>query len=61
MIIETKSAKTHMNCRSSIGPGELTLALKEYNSIFSRGEALQLMAESRQKITELVSEKCSVP
>lgn len=31
LIIETKSFYTFMNGRSSIGPGELTLALREYN------------------------------
>lgn len=31
LIIETKSFYTYMNGRSSIGPGELTLALREYN------------------------------
>ena len=36
MIIEVKSFKSYMNGRSSIGPGELTLALKEYNCSCSR-------------------------
>lgn len=31
IIIENKSNHTFMNARSSIGPGELTLAIKEYN------------------------------
>ena len=30
-LIETKSVFSYMNARSSIGPGELTLAIKEYN------------------------------
>lgn len=30
-LIETKSSNAFMNGRSSIGPGELSLALKEYN------------------------------
>lgn len=50
-----------MNCRSSIGPGELTLALKEYNMIFSGAEAVELMAEARDTINEIIKEKCIIP
>ena len=32
MIIEVKSFYTFMNGRSSIGPGELTLAIRDFNS-----------------------------
>lgn len=31
LLIETKSSNAFMNGRSSIGPGELSLAIKEYN------------------------------
>lgn len=54
LIIEIKSHRTFMNGRSSIGPGELSLAIKEYNAVCSRSEALQLMADARAKIGDLV-------
>ena len=51
LIIESKSLHSFMNGRSSIGPGELTLALKEYNDKCSREEATTMMDQAKQKIS----------
>lgn len=61
LIIEIKSSKTFMNGRSSIGPGELSLALKEYNVVCGRSEAIELMADARSRIGKLIREKCCMP
>ena len=35
-LIEAKSVNSYINSRSSFGPGELTLAIKEYNKKFKK-------------------------
>ena len=47
MIIEVKSFYTYMNGRSSIGPGELKLAIKEYNQLSDKEECSRMMDEAR--------------
>jgi hypothetical protein len=61
LIIEAKSCRSSMNSRSSIGPGELTLALKEYNDQCSKREGEGVMLSARVKIGELLEGKCSMP
>ena len=61
IIIETKSFSSYMNGRSSIGPGQLTLALKEYNDKCSKEQAEGMMRDSRDKILQLVVNKCVIP
>jgi hypothetical protein len=50
LIIETKSFYTFMNSRSSIGPGELTLALREYNWECESEECKTVMAEASGRV-----------
>jgi hypothetical protein len=60
-IIETKSFYTYMNGRSSIGPGELTLALKEYNCKCDLPQAMQIVGEARGRVVAVVRQKCMLP
>lgn len=60
-IIETKSFYTFMNGRSSIGPGELTLALKEYNCTCDLPRAMQIVAEASARVEAVVRQKCMLP
>ena len=50
-----------MNGRSSIGPGELTLALREYNWECQQHEYHSIMNEARGKVERLVHDKCMLP
>lgn len=61
LIIETKSFYSYMNGRSSIGPGELTLALREYNWQCGREECEALLGEARGKVERIVRDKCMLP
>jgi hypothetical protein len=47
IIIESKSNRTFMNARSSIGPGELTLAIKEYNWSCEKDKVNEFIEEAR--------------
>jgi hypothetical protein len=60
-IIETKSFSTFMNARSSIGPGELSLALREYNCPSDGKDCSQIMLEAKEKVGKVVREKCMLP
>lgn len=60
LIIETKSSWTFMNGRSSIGPGELTLALKEYNYTSEEQQSLEVMEEAKCKVFALLRGKCVI-
>jgi hypothetical protein len=50
IIIETKSFYTYMNGRSSIGPGELTLALREYNWECGEQDCRDVMLEAQKRV-----------
>jgi hypothetical protein len=50
-----------MHSRSSIGPGELTLALKEYNDGCGEEEAREMMDAAKDRVLELLRNKCSIP
>ena len=60
-LIEAKSFYTFMNGRSSIGPGELTLALKEYNWECGPERVGRVMGEARGRVLQIVARKCSLP
>ena len=61
LIIEAKSQKTFVNGRSSIGPGELTLSVKEYNSQCDREGAERVLLRARERLLKLVGLKCCMP
>jgi len=50
-----------MNSRSSIGPGELTLAIKEYNWSCERTKVKEFLGEAREKVLKIIGDKCSLP
>ena len=50
-----------MNARSSIGPGELTLAIKEYNLECNEAEALNILKKSKAKVVDIIRCKCMLP
>jgi hypothetical protein len=61
LIIETKSFYTFMNGRSSSGPGELTLALREYNLECQTNQCVQILEEAREKVGRVVRQKSMLP
>ena len=61
MIIEVKSFYTFMNGRSSIGPGELKLAIREFNDDTPLPKCLEMITEAKQKVLSLLSTKCMLP
>ena len=50
-----------MNGRSSIGPGELTLALREYNIHCAGEQCLAILEEAREKVERVVRGKSMLP
>lgn len=60
-LIECKSSSTFINARSSIGPGELKLALKEYNQRFSPAQSLMVLQQAQRRIAGLLRSKCMIP
>lgn len=50
-----------MNARSSIGPGELTLALKEYNEDYKLADYRRLLDQAQSRLVGTVHCKCSIP
>ena len=50
-----------MNGRSSMGPGELTLALREYNLECQTDQCLQILEEAREKVVRVVRQKSMLP
>ncbi len=61
LIIETKSFYTFMNGRSSLGPGELTLALREYNLECGMEQCMEVVGEARRKVERIIHEKSMLP
>lgn len=60
-LIETKSSNAFMNARSSIGPGELTLALKEYNEDYNLSDYNNLLSQAQTRLLGTINSKCSIP
>ena len=50
-----------MNARSSIGPGELTLAIKEYNQYYQQKQYDRLLEKVQQRLGEIIKSKCQIP
>ena len=60
-LIEAKSMHSFMNSRSSLGPGELTLAIKEYNQTYEDWQIKIFFSQVKNKMNSLLSRKCKIP
>ena len=61
LLIETKSANAFMNARSSIGPGQLSLAIKEYNEDYNPDQYDRLLGQVKGRLGKIVQIKCLIP
>ena len=50
-----------MNSRSSIGPGELKLAIKQYNEDYFESEMPLVFEAVKRKMSNLLEIKCKTP
>lgn len=50
-----------MNGRSSIGPGELSLAIKEYNKVYELDEYNNLLDQAQCHLVNIIKMKCAIP
>lgn len=60
-LIEEKSIATHVNTRSTIGTGELSISIKEFNIHCNQQDVTKFFHQAHERIRSLLQNKCMLP